>query len=1022
MRFWRSLDELADTPEFRAQLAREFPAQANRLLDPVSRRQFLTLMGASLALAGVAGCGRQRSDETIVPQVHPPEQTGGPKPQYFATAMPMPGGAVGVLVESQEGRPIKIEGNPLHPASLGATDAITQASILGLYDPDRSQSLKHLGRVVGWNDAIAKLQEAMKPFVANRGKGLALLTGSINSPTLADQIAEFQRTYPEAKWYVHEPAMPRTSRDAARTAFGEPLDFVYRLNDADVIVALDCDLFSSGPDQLRHAREFARRRKLNDPADATKMNRLNVVEPMPTPTGAVADHRLPLRASQVEAFARALAQRLGVLEGESPADPAIAKFLDAVANDLRGKSGRSLVVAGVYQPAAVHLLAQAINDRLGNLGKTVIGVSPVDSQPDSAAVLEDLSKAINANEVQLLLILSCNPVYSAPAGLNFAETLNKVPVRVRLGLYEDETAALCHWHIPEAHYLESWSDARSADGTATIIQPLIAPLYDGKTPHEVLAAFSNQPTRPGREIIRERWQRWHTDQRAGGSFDVFFRKSLHDGVIANSASALRNLALRTTWRDDFVAGSEARRRPGVSTQLQRGLRSPEATSDPATKYETEFELILRPDPNLHDGRFANNGWLQELPKPLTKIVWDNAAIISPATARALGVNQKPGPHGGEHGELITEIVMVAVGPAQRAQRNIRVPVFVLPGHADGAITLHLGFGRTQAGRVGTDVGVNANLLVENGEPSFISNATIYRTGETYTLGCTQQHWLMEGRDLVRLATAAEFERDPSCKPHEGEHNHGHNPAVEGLPQELYTNPQVTGQQWGMVIDLAACNGCSACVVACQAENNIPVVGKEQVTRGREMHWLRIDRYFTGDESNPQIVHQPLPCMHCENAPCEVVCPVEATSHSPDGLNEMTYNRCVGTRYCANNCPYKVRRFNFFQYTDYATESLRLLRNPDVSVRSRGVMEKCTYCVQRIRSAEITAKNERRGIRDGEVVTACQAACPTEAIIFGNINDAKSRVAKERGLPRNYGLLTELNTKPRTTYLAAVRNP
>ena len=606
-----------------------------------------------------------------------------------------------------------------------------------------------------------------------------------------------------------------------------------------------------------------------------------------------------------------------------------------------------------------------------------------------------MAAAIDANQVQTLLVLSCNPVYSAPAGLNFASKFQKVPLRIKLGLYEDETAALCHWTIPEAHFLESWSDARQGDGTATIIQPLIAPLYEGKTAHEVIAAFGNQPAQTDREIVEAYWRNWNKDHPSQAPFDEFFRKSVHDGSVENSKSEPKRLAVR---------------KEALATNQQQ-------SNEPKPG---EIELLLRPDPNLFDGRFANNGWLQELPKPLTKIVWDNAAIMSPNTAKSLGIEpMRPGPHGGEHGEAVTDLVELKFG-----KRSVTVPAFILPGVADGSVLLHFGFGRTRAGRVGTGVGVNANLLREDESFEFGGGLQVRRTGQKYTLGCTQMHHLMENRDLVRAVTVAQFKADPSCAPHhhgQPKKDTGHNPSVEGVPAELYTNPQTSGQQWGMVINLGVCNGCNACVAACQAENNIPVVGKEMVNRGREMHWLRIDRYFGGDESNPEIYHQPVPCMHCENAPCEVVCPVEATTHSPDGLNEMTYNRCVGTRYCANNCPYKVRRFNFLQYTTYA-ESMKLLANPQVSVRSRGVMEKCTYCVQRIRNAEITAKNQHREIADGDVVTACQAACPTEAITFGNINDPKSKVHQLKALPRNYGLLSDLNTKPRTTYLAAIRNP
>jgi molybdopterin-containing oxidoreductase family iron-sulfur binding subunit len=998
-RFWRTPEERDNDPAFLALVEREFPEQAGLLSDPVSRRQFLALMGASLALAGAGGCGRT-APETIVPPVRPAVGTIPGIPNYFATAMPMPGGATGLLVKSVEGRPVKVEGNPQHPASLGATDAFAQASILGLYDPDRAQSLTHLGRIVGWNDALAALEKMMAPLAARNGAGFALLTGSINSPTLAAQLMELATSVlPQMKWYHHEPTLSPSSGQATRLAFGEPLKFLYRVGEADVIVAIDCDLLGSVPNHLRYAREFAARRTAETPDDARRMSRLYAVETTPSPTGFAADHRLPLRPVEIEAFTSALADRLGVAPWSGTVAPSAARLVDAVAMDLQGHAGRSLVVAGPYQSARVHGLVHAINDRLGNFGKTVVAISSMDQADDD---LPDLCRDIEAGRVQTLLILSSNPVYTAPADWDFAAALQKVPLRIRLGLYDDETAALCHWTIPEAHFLESWSDAAAPDGTATIIQPLIAPLYDGKSAHEVVAAFRNMAQRAakselpnwregrGREIVRDHWRRWHAEHKVAQPFEAFWRQSLHDGVVPGSAAEPRSPTLRNDWTERLPA--------------------PATASGP-------FDILIRPDPCVFDGRFANNGWLQELPKPLTKLTWDNAAIVSPKTAADLGIEPYPGPHGGGHGELITKTVMLTVGG-----RSVEAPVFVLPGHADDAVTVHLGFGRSAAGRVGNTVGFNAFSLRSSDRP-WTAGARMERCGRAFTLACTQYHHLMLGRDIVRATTVAGFLHDPSVTPKHGHGAAGHNPAVEGLPAELFTNQQTGGPyQWAMSINLGACTGCGSCVVACQAENNIPVVGKDQVTRGREMHWLRIDRYFEGDPANPTAYHQPLPCMHCENAPCEVVCPVAATTHSPDGLNEMTYNRCVGTRYCANNCPYKVRRFNFLEYTSYADKSLALGRNPDVSVRVRGVMEKCTYCVQRIRGAEIDARAQGRTIRDGEVVTACQAACPTEAIVFGNIRDPGSRVSKLKALPRDYGLLTELNTKPRTTYLAAVRNP
>ncbi len=987
--FWRSLDEL--TPEFRAGVAREFPDQAGLLDDPVSRRRFLTLMGASLALAGVSGCGRKVPDK-IIPRVRQPEDTIPGKAKYYATAMPHPGGAVGLLVESHEGRPTKIEGNPLHPASLGAAGIFEQASILGLYDPDRAKVIKHNGNVIGWDDALLGIEKDLAGVIAKKGEGFALLTGHINSPTLAAQIQELLKLLPEAKWYTHEPGVSTAQQEASKRVFGRAYDFVYEIEKADVIVAVDSDFLATGPNHLRYARQFAKRRKPEG-----RMNRLYAIESMPTPTGFAADQRYATTSQQIEGFLRPLAvldpaESRHHLYGR---DRDFYDFHDAVNKDFNRIVGNSVIVAGPLLSPAAHEYVHVINQRTDLIGATIYAIAPVDARSDAG--LPELCQAIDRREVDILVILSANPAYAAPPELQMTTRLALVRNRVCLSAHDDETSSLCQWQVPEAHYLESWSDARAADGTACIIQPLIAPLYDGRTAHEVVGALTRMASTGdaassgGREIVREYWRKWHGENNVAKSFEEFWRQAVHDGVVEGTAAKPQAVKIRDTWTAPKV--------PAPADMMA---------------------LSLRPDPTVGDGRFANNAWLQELPKPLTKLVWDNAAIISPATATELGITPHEGPHGGSHGELVTELIELTYRGKQ-----LTAPAYVLPGHPDRAVTLHLGYGRTKAGHVGNGIGVSAYAFQNIEAPWGGPGVTLKRTGIPYTLACTQSQHDMMHRDLVRSATVAEFAKNPTCAPKQHHPaGHGHNPPVEGFhAHELYTNPQSKGPyQWGMAVDLGACHGCNACVIACQAENNIPVVGKEMVTRGREMHWLRIDRYFVGEIDRPQAVHMPVMCQHCENAPCEVVCPVEATSHSPDGLNEMTYNRCVGTRYCANNCPYKVRRFNFLEYTDYATESLKLQRNPDVSVRVRGVMEKCTYCVQRIREAEITAKVQHRAIADGDIVTACQAACPMEAIVFGNIADPNSRVSKMKALQRNFGILTELNTKPRTTYLAAVRNP
>jgi molybdopterin-containing oxidoreductase family iron-sulfur binding subunit len=773
-------------------------------------------------------------------------------------------------------------------------------------------------------------------------------------------------------------------------AFGRFLDAQYRLDRAEVIVSLDSDFLASGSGSLRYARDFASRRR---PEQADRMSRLYALEGMPTPTGARADHRLPLRPGQIEQAARRVAMLVGVAVGASPrssADvrgqpdeelaPAAQRFIDAVATDLRAHRGRSLVIAGDHQPPAVHALAHAINQTLGNTGETVVYTRPVEAEPvNQLESLRELTSDMRAGRVDLLVILAGNPVYTAPVDLGFADAMNRVTHRVHLSLYDDETSALCHWQIPETHFLEAWSDARGHDGTASIIQPLIAPLYAGKSAHEVIAAFSDRPERSGYEIVREFWK---VDPRT----DANWRRWLHDGVIPDSAFEAQPVTLSGGLSDALATG---------------GPKRPEAG----------LELSFRLDPSILDGRFGNNGWLQELPKPVTKLTWDNAILMSPATAARLGLRNSPSYTGGEHGQIISDVVEL-----RYRERSVRGAVFTVVGHPDEAATLHLGYGRTRAGGVAEGAGFNANAVRTSDALWVGYGVEVVKTGGTTALACTQYHHLMEGRGLVRAVARDEYVRDPKSM-HEG-------PGLENAPPKtitLYPDYRYEGYKWGMAIDLNQCIGCNACVVGCQAENNIPVIGKDQVLRGREMHWIRIDTYYRGPAANPETYFQPVPCMQCENAPCEVVCPVGATVHSHEGLNDMVYNRCVGTRYCSNSCPYKVRRFNYLLYQDWDTPSLKLGRNPDVTVRSRGVMEKCTYCVQRINAAKIESEKLGRRVRDGEIKTACQQACPAEAIIFGDLNDPTSRVARLQAEVRNYPLLGELNTRPRTTYLGAVRN-
>jgi molybdopterin-containing oxidoreductase family iron-sulfur binding subunit len=969
--YWRSLEELAGTEEFRAILEREFPAGASAWEDGMSRRRFLELMGASLALAGLAGCTRQPGEE-IVPYVKQPEEVVPGRPLFFATAMPLGGYATGLLVESHMGRPTKVEGNPEHPASLGATDAIAQASVLGLYDPDRSQAITHLGELRTWKDFVEALDARLRPHRALGGEGLRILTGAVTSPTLAGQLRSLLGAMPKARWHSFEATGRDTARAGALVAFGQPLEVRYDFTRADVVVTLDADPFAFGPGHVRYARDFARRRRASVEEGGPPV-RLYAIESSPTCTGTLADHRLSLPARELPAAAATLAAELGVAGLPRPTglDPTRARWIAAAAADAKKAGDRALIVPGEFAPPAVHALAHALNLAPGRAGSAAVTIDPVlDGPADGMATLAELASDMRAGKVDTLLILGGNPVYDAPADLDFKDALRKVGFSVRLGLHDDETSQYCRWHVPEAHFLESWGDARAFDGTMTIIQPLIEPLYGGKSAHEVLAAAAGSPARSAAEIVKAHWEK----ARAGKDFAAFWRKALHDGIVPDTALPPRTASVRA---DE------------VRKAVEASLVAPPPAAGPS------IELNFRPDPALHDGRFSNNGWLQELPRPHSKLTWGNAAYMSIATAVTLGVRN----------EDVVEIT--ADG------RKLEAPAWVLPGHADRSVTLHLGHGRRRGGKVAAGVGVDAYVLRSSAAPWNVPSVSVRRTGETAALATTQHHFNMEGRNLVRTGTLERYRKDPDFVERMGEVPHA----------SLYPGFRHDGHAWGMVVDLSACNGCNACVTACQSENNIPIVGKDQVRRGREMHWIRIDRYYEGEPASPAVHNQPVLCMHCEQAPCEVVCPVAATTHSEEGLNEMTYNRCVGTKYCSNNCPYKVRRFNFFELNaDKRLPVLTMLANPDVTVRQRGVMEKCTYCVQRINAGRMAAEKEGRRVRDGEVVTACQQACPSQALVFGDLNDSTSRVARLRKEKLNYGLLAELNTRPRTTYLAKLTNP
>ncbi|MBI3682815.1 MAG: TAT-variant-translocated molybdopterin oxidoreductase [Acidobacteria bacterium] len=965
--YWRSLEELADTVEFQAYIEDEFPHREG--LDRLDRRNWLKFLGASLGLAGLTACTRQPL-EKIVPYVKIPEEFSGNRPLFYATAHMLGGYASGILAESHYGRPTKAEGNPEHPSSLGSTDIFAQASLLAMYDPDRSQAVFHEGRISNTASFWAALTVIREKHAAAKGAGLRMLTETITSPSLIDTMKLLLEQMPQARWHVWDAVTSDGARAGAKLAFGEPVSHHYRLESANAILSLDSDFLYLGPGAVRYARDFAGRRKPE--TGKARMSRFYVAEVHPTVTSSLADHRLAVRSSEVEAIARSLAAKLGVAvetSGTSPYDAWIA----TVAKDLEAHKGASLVVAGDQQPAIVHALAHAINEKLGNAGKTVVYTEPLEGNPtphlDS---LRELAEDINAGKVETLIVLSANPVFTAPPDLKIQDAYMKVKNRIHLGLYRDETGNISHWHVPQAHPLETWGDARAHDGTITTIQPLIEPLYGGKTELEMLAALTGK-----QGTNQALWKRYWRNRIKSPDFENQLQKTLHDGFWANSAAAARQMP--------------------VKGDLKSVAPAPPASG---------IEITFRPDPTVLDGRFANNGWLQELPKPITKITWDNAAHIAPSTAEKLGVTTD-------------DVIRLKLG-----DRTVKAPVWVTPGQARDTVTVHLGYGRKRAGNVGDEIGFDANILRSWRNPWAADGADIGKTGNNYKLVSTQTHngiqQIREAdagarqRHLVRVATEEEFLKEPDFARHMSE-----DPPA-GF--SMYPGFEYKGYSWGMAIDLNACTGCGACTIACQAENNISVVGKDQVLRGREMHWIRVDRYHQGDLDNPAAYSQPVTCMHCENASCEPVCPVAATTHSEEGLNQMVYNRCIGTRYCSNNCPYKVRRFNFYLYADWDTQSYHPLRNPDVTVRSRGVMEKCTYCIQRINYAKIEAEKEDRRVRDGEIVTACQQVCPTEAIQFGDINDKSSKAARWKADSRNYGMLTDLQMRPRTTYLARLQNP
>ncbi len=971
--YWRCLEELAQTDEFVEMLHREFPRQASVWPESASRRDFLKLMTASMALAGLSACVKQPL-QPIVPYVRQPNEVTLGIPLFFASAMPFGAYGAPVLVESHEGRPTKIEGNPEHPASLGGSDVFAQASILDMYDPDRAQTITYLGDLSTWSNFAVALKGSLTTQNAVQGAGLRILSAPTSSPTMASLMDQVKAAFPESKWIQWEPVNRDNVNNGAKLAFGEFVETRYDLSKADVILSLDADFLSSlYPGFLYYARQFAARRV---PEGGGKMSRFYSIQSTPTCTSGKADDRLPARASEIEGIARAIAAGVGAGGGTAGnLTPQQQKFVAAVVKDLQANKGKAVVIPGDDQPPAVHALAHAINHALGAAGNTVIYTESVMVKPaDQTAALKELVGEMNDGKVDMLLIMGSNPVYGAPVDLGFYDAMNKVPLRVQHSLYHDETSELVHWHVNATHYLEEWGDVRAFDGTASIVQPLIAPLYNGKSQYEFIYALIGSSETAGYDLVRKTWQ----DQ-IKGDFETAWRKVLNDGFIPNTALPAKTV----TAKGGNVPATNA-----VSANA--------------------MEVIFRADPLIYDGSRANNAWLQETPKPVMNFCWDNGVLISPNQAKRSGLDTG-------------DIIEVDVNG-----RKVRGPIWPQPGHPDNAITVFLGYGRPKAGSVGKDVGFSAYKLRSSDAPSF-AQTSIKKVDSGYVFAHPQGFQYIDfsdlppgksddlyGRHIVRKATLQDFLKDPDFAQKEVE-----TPAPE---MTLYPNYQYTELKWGMAIDMNKCVGCKTCIVACQAENNIAVVGKEQTTRGRQMQWLRVDVYYEGGTENPNMYYQPIPCMQCENAPCEVVCPVGATVHSTEGLNDMVYNRCVGTRYCSNNCPYKVRRFNFLLWQDWTTPQFKMMRNPEVSIRSRGVMEKCTYCVQRIANGRITAERENRQVRDGEVITACQQACPANAIYFGDLNDPNSQVSKIKKSQRNYGLLEDLNTRPRTTHLAVVVNP
>jgi MoCo/4Fe-4S cofactor protein with predicted Tat translocation signal len=948
-RQWRSVAELARDPAYLARAAEAFPALRDALAEPYDRRRVLRLMGAGLALAGLAGCNGE-PDGALFPQVMPARDAIARGNHLYATAHVLGGYATGVLLRHDVNRPIKVEGNPDHPASLGATGAIAQAELLGFYDPDRAGALTERGVPRDWATLKTALAAQRAQLAQNHGEGLRVLTGTVTSPTMARQLAALQQRYSGMRWHQWEPVSRDAVRAGAQLAYGKPVEIVPKLDKAAVILAIDSDLLDGAPGHVRFARDFAGRR---NPARTQQMSRVYAVEPTPTLIGVAADHRFSAGPGDLHRFVQALADVV-LRGGQPPADA--PHWTGKLITDLQANKGQCLVHAGPQQPAEIHALVHAVNEALGGRGKTYELIDAVEAAPvDQAQSLHDLVADMQAGRVKSLLVLDSNPVFTAPGSLGFADALRRVGFSLASTVEPNETSQAAGWSVPMAHPFEDWSDARAFDGTVTIMQPQAQPLYGGTSPHRLLAMLQGPEEPSAFQEVQATWRKSFTTD-----FAQQWRAALAAGVVKDSAAA----------------ASDATLRPDA------------ANAKPPAPPEHPVTVLFRPDPHIWDGRFANNAWLQELPRPLTKLTWDNPLLVSPEQAGRLKL---------KNGDR----VVLSIGA-----RSVTLPAWIMPGQAADCAVALLGFGRQVVGAVGEGAGFNLYPLTGSGE------APSLRKGKgSEQLACTEHHdpMLARDEDFARHGKLEDFHKDE----HFLADDHG--------TPSLYRWKPPGPAQWGMSVDLNACIGCNACVVACMAENNIPVVGKQEVIREREMHWLRIDRYYEGGAAHPAVYFQPVLCQHCEQAPCEVVCPVGATMLDHEGLNVMVYNRCVGTRFCSNNCPYKVRRFNFFDFSGQEHRS-PLARNPEVSVRGRGVMEKCTFCLQRIAAARIEADVANRPIGGNEVQTACQAVCPAQAFSFGNMAEQDATVLERKRSPLAYALLAEQNTHPRVTYEARITNP